>query len=230
MFLFKYPLIFIHGIYFGSDEEINLAHNEGFLYELFKDSGLYNLSLAYQIDENETEYGGEDDMEELDNDNYVSLVNDDEDIFAIDKVAQFNSGCGSIFNNSNNKKSKLVKQSSNVSFNTTVDINDFNTEYSSLNSINKQSYCQNYINNVTMNTKSSEALAKEFDSSTVKTIFTKSSNKSVKDLGKDFNDENEDDKKTITAPCDVLATINKWLQKTKDVIELRNKQLKINNR
>lgn len=40
-FLFKYPMVFIHGLYFGSTEELNLAHAEGFLFELFKDTGLY---------------------------------------------------------------------------------------------------------------------------------------------------------------------------------------------
>jgi hypothetical protein len=35
----------MHGIYFGSHDEIEMAHNEGFLFELFKDTGLYNMSL-----------------------------------------------------------------------------------------------------------------------------------------------------------------------------------------
>lgn len=34
-------MVFIHGLYFGSTEELNLAHVEGFLFEMFKDSGLY---------------------------------------------------------------------------------------------------------------------------------------------------------------------------------------------
>lgn len=43
--------MFIHGLYFGSTEELNLAHVEGFLFEMFKDSGLYPTT-AHSIRKN----------------------------------------------------------------------------------------------------------------------------------------------------------------------------------
>lgn len=33
----------MHGIFFGSNDEIQFAHEEGFLFELFRDTGLYML-------------------------------------------------------------------------------------------------------------------------------------------------------------------------------------------
>jgi len=33
----------MHGIFFGSDDEIQFAHEEGFLFELFRDTGFYTL-------------------------------------------------------------------------------------------------------------------------------------------------------------------------------------------
>lgn len=52
----KYPLVFMHGIYFGSHDEIEMAHNEGFLFELFKDTGLYNMSLDALMNNDFEEY------------------------------------------------------------------------------------------------------------------------------------------------------------------------------
>ncbi len=34
----------MHGIFFGSNDEIEFAHNEGFLLELFRDTGFYNYT------------------------------------------------------------------------------------------------------------------------------------------------------------------------------------------
>ena len=223
-------MIFIHGVYFGSDDEINLAHNEGFLFELFRDIGVYN-----SIDEmNDIDQPGSNLKKHFEN-NPTQLnlsiepeFDDDEDFFAIDKVAQTNTGASSLANNkvstSKNAK-KSIGKSSNISFNT---LRDYNSEHSSLNSVNKESFCQNYINESDDKSKNKIINKNKQDSKDTNGLnlsknFEKSSLINNSDIIK--LSSNQLSQRKMTPPGDVLATINKWLTKTKYAIELRNKQL-----
>lgn len=105
-FEIKYPLVFMHGIFFGSNDEIEFAHEEGFLYELFRDTGFYKLidnmqpkpnlnsnSFAMNAENEKTNINLEfleamNDMEE----SYLDYSNleDTNYSFAIDKIANIN--------------------------------------------------------------------------------------------------------------------------------------------
>lgn len=192
----------MHGIFFGSNDEILLAHNEGFLFELFKDTGMYNMSLDALMnnDFDNEEYDDYEEGDSIDND----YINDDEDAFAIEKVAKFN-----IKKLNTSKKSKLSQ-----SKRTWESLNECNSDYSSLYSMNKQSYCQNYIDN-------------NMEQSVTKCKNSLSENKSKSandDSEVNFDGNSEFDRK-VTPPGEILATINKWALKTKEAIEKRNKQI-----
>jgi hypothetical protein len=230
-------MVFIHGIYFGSNEEINLAHNEGFLYELFKDTGLYKLSLSNNEnsfiddddDDEEEEDEEDDDDEDGDDDddesqdeeddyekektlmfemkpddfmklNFKNADDDDDDDLAIARVAEINDllTTSKIFNN----KNSTFNFSLNSSFKTS---NRFiNSEKSSLNSLNKTKYCESYLN---------------------KNFAHVLSSKSGRNKTSGKKGSSSRRAKKLTPTGEVLAKINKWMNKTKEIIELRNQQL-----
>ncbi len=157
---------------------------------------------------------------------------DDEDFLAIEKVAQSNAE--TLQKKLPEMPKKTIEKSSNISFNT---LRDYNSEHSSINSVNKQSFCQNYINGFNgEKDNKTKKISKNAPSS--------SKNELPKQLEKSstiINDANIRKTTTnlqrakiyerkITPPHDVLATINNWLKKTKVTIEQRNKQLEHRNK
>ena len=154
---------------------------------------------------------------------------DDDDFFAIDKVAQTNVVDSSLKNynastiTATNAAKKSMEKSSNISFNT---LRDYNSEHSSLNSVNKESFCQNYINEFNEKHKLRKKSPKKEEPSQ-KGGRSKEFEKSTLINNSTYNAQanGQLNVRKMTPPGDVLATINKWLKKTKYAIELRNKQL-----
>lgn len=66
---------------------------------------------------------------------------DDDDFLAIEKVAQTNAD--TLHKKTPENPKKIIEKSSNISFNT---LRDYNSDHSSLNSVNRQSFTQNYLN------------------------------------------------------------------------------------
>ena len=235
----------MHGIYFGSQMEIELAHNEGFLFELFKDTGLYNMPIQHHdpFDPDYEEYDDddEDDDDDDDDDNdeeedYTGIsieneyINDDEDTFAIDKVAKFNVKKINTLQKHKQQQQQHKQKTSKLSNGKRTwdysSLNECNSDYSSLYSLNKQSYCQNYIDNNPVDLLINKP-----------SVMDETTNN--KENEEDDNDDNDDDDnnknnnletssefvRKITPPGEILATINKWALRTKEAIESRNKHI-----
>jgi hypothetical protein len=218
----NYPIIFLNGIYFGSNDEINYAHNEGILFELLSNVGLFesnnnpisngpaldNLKNKFSINSNKKQSS-------LNN-------NHDQDLMAIDKVAKFNNS------------SNLIQQSSNISMikndrlnNDSDEDDDLSSANSSISSIDKQVICENYVKNNNKLLLSDKKGITNKQSIKKEVSFSKmglsaknhNNNHTSKDYGKNIKT------KTTTPPAQVLATINKWLTETKKVIDNRNKEI-----
>lgn len=91
----------MHGIFFGSNDEIEFAHEEGFLYELFRDTGFYKLIDNMQPKpnfventQNEIKNVNQNLFESIDNmdESYLDCSNfeDTNYSFAIDKIVNLN--------------------------------------------------------------------------------------------------------------------------------------------
>ena len=155
---------------------------------------------------------------------------DDDDFLAIEKVAQSNVESSLKKNIETHKNVK--EKSSNISFNT---LRDYNSEHSSLNSVNRKSICQNYINGFdTEKEKNSKKSSKNGQNSSKNEMikqFEKSSLTTDNIFRKMTSNQQREKiyERKITPPGDVLATINNWLKKTKIAIEQRNRQLEHKN-
>ena len=97
----------MHGIFFGSNDEIEFAHEEGFLFELFRDTGFYSLPDGIQMPpqseyaltiaessfgrfKNESTLDFEDIINNMENE-YFDVTSEDQDYsLAIDKVVNIN--------------------------------------------------------------------------------------------------------------------------------------------
>ncbi len=230
----------MHGIFFGSNDEIEFAHKEGFLFELFRDTGFFNISIDYKktkISENPNKANKSDlktddeieDFEDLiksiENTYYNFSINEDEFGHAIDKVINTNikkdNTFKSISNIENTKKAKIFRNLSSESFNENI------SESSSIMSLNKESYCRNYVDKNVISFETNNKM-KNYDVDLKK--FISNINKTdVIDHNKDLNEISTDSMKKFTPPGDVLATINCWLKKTKDAINARNAQMSKKN-
>lgn len=202
--------MFMHGVYFGSDEEILLGHSKGFLYQLFRETGLYNMSMV----RNHFDYSEEKSpMDEI-IDYKSSYDSDDEVIETVANDNQFNCliessslGTTSTIRNFINSKSPQLINSANLT--------------------NNQS--DSFLTSENFSDKS------KLDDSVRERLkginFSAQQPKSVTSRISDQNDLSILDKrvKKFTPPADVLATINKWLKKTKQVIETRNKIIAFKN-
>jgi len=228
----------MHGIYFGSQMEIELAHNEGFLFELFKDTGLYNMPIQHHdpFDPDYEEYDDDDDDNEDDDDyeeeeDYTGIsieneyINDDEDTFAIDKVAKFNiKKINTLQKHKQQQQQQKQKTSQLSNGKRTWDyssLNECNSDYSSLYSLNKQSYCQNYIDNNPVDLLINKP-------SVMDETTSNNNNNNNKENEEDDNNNLETSSefvRKITPPGEILATINKWALRTKEAIESRNKHI-----
>ena len=200
----------MHGVYFGSDEEILLGHSKGFLYQLFRETGLYNMSMV----RNHFDYSEEKSpMDEI-IDYKSSYDSDDEVIETVANDNQFNCliessslGTTSTIRNFINSKSPQLINSANLT--------------------NNQS--DSFLTSENFSDKS------KLDDSVRERLkginFSAQQPKSVTSRISDQNDLSILDKrvKKFTPPADVLATINKWLKKTKQVIETRNKIIAFKN-
>lgn len=81
----------MHGIFFGSNDEILFAHEEGFLFELFKDTGFYTLgripsSIPYSLtntsgnfDRDNPNQDFDEILENLENKNDLELTEEEEE-------------------------------------------------------------------------------------------------------------------------------------------------------
>ncbi len=232
----------MHGIFFGSNDEVAFAHEEGFLFELFKDTGFYTLcrmpsSLPYSLANTSRNFDRDNpnqDFEEIINnlENGVfelapteEETNSDEECnFAIDKIYSLNT------NKLKFKQKVKVKSHSNIE---TVRTNrkkvfrnissesivDYESESSSLASLNKESYCQHYVD--------CNELKKDY-SLDLKNIINFNKN-SAENSDDNYASNSNDSMRKITPPGDVLATINTWAKKTKDAIKIRNIQISKKN-
>lgn len=179
-----------------------------------------------------------------DEDDAADTITDDEDAFAIEKVARLNRGlklaaaaaAAAAAASKSNKtistttttttpsKSKPPTTFSQITNKRAWELsaNECNSDYSSLYSVNKQSYCQNYIDN-NMESKSKLISSKsEITASNAADLGNKSM------VGDQFENVFETDSelaRKITPPGQILATINKWADKTKEAIDRRNKSI-----
>ncbi|RNA33327.1 hypothetical protein BpHYR1_010919 [Brachionus plicatilis] len=207
----KYPLIFMHGVYFGSDEEILLGHSKGFLFELFRDTGLYNMSvIRNHFDYSETKTAlTEENMSDLSS----SQDSDDE---MIERVAIDN-------------QFELLIDSSSLGTTSTVRnfINSRSPRLAAPVMTNYQS--DSFLTSESCSEKSNmensiRARLKGIDFSAQKHLSESSNIADDSELSR-----MEKRAKKFTPPGDVLATINKWLKKTQQVIETRNKIIAFKN-
>lgn len=246
-----------------------LGHTQGFLYDLFRDTGLYNVALIKKHfdfenttrkdedeDDDDDDYDSNDEEEDksvgkktvktkvldYDDDDYE---NEDEDEFAIRKVAKINSKDGAKMTKSSASTKNLTNNPflmSNYDFSYKAS-RFFRSEYDteSLLSVDKESYCQKYINNLNQQHVNISKIANKNTSS----LFQNSSKFSrsplisptlsstpnlrkaqVKENNRKSHKNNATGKRKsnkVTDPSDVLATINKWLKQTQQVIDIRNK-------
>ena len=177
-----------------------------------------------------------DDYEDDDENESVTDVNDDEDAFAIDKVARFNSkklaaaaAAAANKKTPNNSNNKPISQITNKRA-WELSVNECNSDYSSLYSVNKQSYCQNYIdNNIDSTVNNSKSKVSVGGS-----LLNNNNNNNMNDLanktmaGEEFENNFETESeiaRKVTPPGQILATINKWADKTKEAIDKRNKSI-----
>ncbi len=140
--------------------------------------------------------------------------------FAIDEIYNLNTNKLDViqkakiksFSNIETVRTKRTKIFRNIS---SESLNDFNSESSSILSLNKESYCQHYVN---------DNMLKKIYSVDLKNLIN--GNKIV-DVCSDTNyaSQSNDNMRKITPPGDVLATINTWAKKTKDAIKIRNIQI-----
>jgi len=228
----------MHGIFFGSNDEVAFAHEEGFLFELFKDTGFYSLcrmpsSLPYSLantsgnfDRDNPNQDFEDVLNNLENGIFELAPTEDEvnseenSNFAIDEIYNLNTNKLDViqkakiksFSNIETVRTKRTNIFRNIS---SESLNDFNSESSSILSLNKESYCQHYVN---------DNMLKKIYSVDLKNLIN--GNKIV-DVCSDENyaSQSNDNMRKITPPGDVLATINTWAKKTKDAIKIRNIQI-----
>lgn len=251
--ILKYPLVFMHGIFFGSNDEIEFAHEEGFLFELFRDTGFYSLPDGIQMPpqseyaltiaessfgrfKNESTLDFEDIINNMENE-YFDVTSEDQDYsLAIDKVVninvnkfQGNKKFKSFSNIENTKRSKYLRNISSESF------NDFNSDSSSLLSINKDSYCRHYVNNANLSSELELGIGhahmknKKLDGYDVdlKNLLSHDKhhvlNSTVDE--KFVSVSNNSNMRKFTPPGDVLATINTWAKRTKEAINARNIQI-----
>lgn len=233
----RYPLVFMHGIFFGSNDEIEFAHEEGFLYELFRDTGFYKLIDNMQPKpnfventQNEIKNVNQNLFESIDNmdESYLDCSNfeDTNYSFAIDKIVNLNTKSNdakkvkSISNIETVTKTKLFRNISSESF------NDFNSNSSSILSINKDSYCRHYVNNAA-DDSSENSTRKNYDVDLTNLI--KENKKGIIKFDLNANNyasqSNNSMSRKVTPPGDVLATMNSWLKRTKEAINARNIQI-----
>ena len=229
-------MIFIHGVYFGSDDEIKIAHSQGFLFELFRDTGLYNLSKHFLEtkdgfgNENENNknfeeffeddvFDDDDGDDEEENDEFSNNEDyfEDDDNFVINKVANFNDS--KVYHK---KKMNSLRSPKKINIDLTQSF--IESEYSSLNSINKLSYCQNYIDNNLGNKKNKSENCSLADTETNK-VSGKLHGRPPTSFNTNRSSYLKNVTKKLTEPVEVLETINKWLKMTKEVIEKRNNEL-----
>lgn len=225
-------MVFIHGIYLGSDEEIDLAHSEGFLFDLFKDTGLYpttatvrhtaskNLS-AVSDDEDEpqaaTVSSASGDLEsETTTSSTTScsrgeatenIIGDDEDypqfdfdLWTVEKANRYSAEPAT-----SSRHTRII--TSIKSFKTSKCVNASDDDdgeaidqswMSSLTTLNRNQFCQAYLEKID---------------------FARLKKPSTKSLLIDRHGHD------LTPPSEVLAKINKWLRKTKEIIESRNQEI-----
>lgn len=224
-----------------------LAHREGFLFELFRDTGLYSLPLKSDLDGyvyiNEDDYDSnqeekEQDQENEEEDDTCELDSNKIEIntseLAIDQVAKMNEKSKIKINYMNHyqasNQSNLF-QVSNLNLSSNLTSRYLNSEYStSLISVDKDSYCQKYLSNFipsetkTDSNQNNTSISKKVTTSTSSTLNSPSSSPSrTTSHSSSISQKNQPHSQKFTPPGEVLATINKWLQKSKQVIEIRNK-------
>ena len=229
----------MHGIFFGSNDEIEFAHREGFLFELFRDTGFYmmtsdmkknnlvliesnkilNNKYTNASEGNSDEIDFEDLIKSIENTYYDYTVNEEQYGAAIDHVANTNfkndlKKVKSFSHIDNFKRSKFFRNISSESF------NENNSGSSSLLSINKDSYCRHYVNN--HNNGSNDGVRKAYDIDLKQLL----KNKTDEASDENFASTSTESMKKFTPPGDVLATINTWLKKTKEAINTRNTLIK----
>lgn len=227
-------MVFIHGIYLGSNEEIDLAHNEGFLFDLFKDTGLYpttattthglsstvrtakNLSAVsdhsdYDDEHATTVSSASGDLESETTTTSTSsrgadnIIADDEeypqfdvDLWTVEKANRYSAAAAT-----SSRQTRII--TSLKSFKTSKYVNASDDEdeiidpswMSSLTTLNRNQFCKAYLDKI--------------DCPRLKKASTKSLI--------------QQDKHDLTPPSEVLAKINKWLRKTKEIIESRNQEI-----
>lgn len=199
----------MHGVYFGSDEEILLGHSKGFLYQLFRDTGLYNMSMV----RNHFDYSEEKSPLEVIID-YNSICDSDDEV--IETVAN------------DNQFNCLIES---ASLGTTSTIRNF------IDSRSPQLTAANFTNYQSDSFLTSESCSDKLilDNSVRERLkgINFSAQQPMSEISRisDRNDLSRLDKrvKKFTPPADVLATINRWLKKTKQVIETRNKIIAFKN-
>ncbi len=106
-----------------------------------------------------------------------------------------------------------------------MSVNECNSDYSSLYSVNKQSYCQNYIDNnidSTGNNSNSKVSVGGSQLNSKNNIDLINKTMVGEEFEKNFETDSEIARK-VTPPGQILATINKWADKTKEAIDKRNK-------
>ena len=153
----------------------------------------------------------EDLIKSIENTYYDFTVNEEQYGAAIDHVANTNfkndlKKVKSFSHIDNFKRSKFFRNISSESFNENI------SGSSSLLSINKDSYCRNYV----------DGIKKGYDIDLKQLLKTKTDDTS----DENFASTSTESMKKFTPPGDVLATINTWLKKTKEAINTRNIHIK----
>lgn len=197
----------MHGVFFGSDEEILLGHSKGFLYELFRDTGLYNMAVIRNHFDYSEVKSSQDEISEFSS----SYDSDDE---VIQRVAMDNQLEGLI---------------DSCSLGTTSTVRNFINSRSSQLPLMAEFQSDSFL--------TSESCSDQVNLEDSVRARLRGINFSLPEpvSGTSCITENNDltrlDKrvKKFTPPGDVLATINKWLKKTKQVIETRNKIIAFKN-
>ena len=211
-------MVFIHGIFFGSDDEMNLAHNEGYLFELFRDTGLFNPipNLSTHGTPQARCNGDDDDDEDGEEDedygeDFLTDFSKNDDSFVIDQVA---------------KSNLSRKKTSKTNFSSISKQLSFQTDFSTLSSLNKQSLCENYVKahcQCSQNNSSLKCSSNHMD------CMLKGECKLSAD---EFEfkiefDEHQlgNEAKRITPPGEILAVITKRSERVKEAIARRNQEL-----
>ncbi|CAF0728807.1 unnamed protein product [Brachionus calyciflorus] len=239
--IIKYPLVFIHGVFFGSDEEILLGHSKGFLFELFRDTGLYNMSMikkhfdysSPRLEDNEFEFS-----ETTTSDSEYEIQDDDDEndlTDAIEKVTKTNNPVVDFDETLSIGMTSTVKNF--IKSNSIKTSGIMNKDTESLISIDKDSYCELYVNNLSEKRSDQSIKLNDKKNNTLNASNYSDDNFSTSSLilsdhadYKSLNKQNNKNTiKKCTPPGDVLATINRWLKKTKQVIETRNKIIAFKN-